>query len=87
MTDERGFFERMFTEDDGKPSFSRFFLGMTIGFANLWVTMLVFSKGLMPDLLGLAAYLGSIGTITYGYNQAKAAVQAVMTSKTETEKQ
>lgn len=61
-----------------KLSFTRVILGVTIMFANSWVTLLVIKKGLIPDLSGLALYLGAIGTVTFGFNQAKSAVETIV---------
>ena len=67
----------MFQEDDGAWSMSRVFLGMSIFYANNWITYLVIRNGTLPDLGGLSLFVAGIGTVTYGYNQIKQVVKAV----------
>lgn len=66
----------IFTEQDGKPSFSRIFLGLFILCAIAWVWYLIIKNNAMPDLGGLAGLLTAVGTVTYGYNQVKNIVAA-----------
>ena len=67
-----------------RGSSTRIILCTTIMFANLWVTLLVITKGSLPELGGLAVFLGAVGTVTLGFNQAGKAVDTIVTAKTET---
>lgn len=75
------FVARLFSEDDGKPSFSRIISAVTIGFALGWITFIVSINGSIPDLAGLSLFVGAVTAATYGVNKAADAVAGIRSSK------
>ena len=47
----------------------------------MWVSVIVFAKGILPDLAGLGIFLGAVGTVTYGYSLASSTTQAFAARK------
>lgn len=70
-------YEMLIDPANGKLSFTRVIVCITILFANAWVTIIVVSKGMIPELAGLSLFIGSVATVTYGYNKAAATIEAV----------
>jgi hypothetical protein len=64
------FWKGVFSEVDGTPSFSRVSTGLIVSFACGWVTAIVRHNHALPDLAGLALFVGTL----YGANVIKNAV-------------
>lgn len=58
-----------FSEDGGKPSFSRYVAGVIVGSTIFWVTYLVLTTHAMPDLAGPTLFMTSGASATYGANK------------------
>lgn len=59
------FLKGVFSEPDGTPSFSRIASGIIIACAIAWVTFIVLTKFVIPELSGLATLVGAL----YGANK------------------
>jgi len=57
----------VFTDDNGRPSFSRVGAGMALAFVCGWVSCVVRVTHALPDFGGAALFIGTL----YGINTAK----------------
>lgn len=73
------FLRGVFSEPDGTPSFSRISSAIVIICAIAWVTFVVVTKFVIPELAGLAALVGSL----YGANKIGNAIGGFMGKRTE----
>ncbi len=55
----------IFSEPNGPLSFSRVASGVVLVFAIIWVSYVVLTRYVIPDVVGLAGVLGAL----YGANQ------------------
>lgn len=62
-----GFMAGVFTDDNGRPSFSRIGTGMAIAFACGWITDIVRHTHALPDFGGVSLFIATL----YGLNTVK----------------
>lgn len=67
------FWRGLFSETDGKPSFSRIASGGLVVVSIGWITYLVLRNKVFPDFTGLSLFIG----ILYGLNKVAAAVETL----------
>ena len=68
------FFAGLFSEPgtECKPSFSRVLSALALLAGIVWVTRIVWTTGELPDLAGLALFVGAL----YGLNQARSVLSS-----------
>lgn len=65
-----GFIRGVFS-DNGAPSFSRVAAGFVVLMAGIWGTVIVLRTGTMPELGGLALFVGVLYGTNVGANAIK----------------
>lgn len=63
----------IFSESDGKASFTRIATAFLIAAAIVWVTRLVWVNHALPDFGGLTLFISTL----YGLNQAKSVASSI----------
>jgi hypothetical protein len=61
------FMAGVFTDDNGRPSFSRIGAGLALAFVCGWITEIVRHTHALPEFGGVALFIGTL----YGLNVAK----------------
>jgi len=74
-----GFAKSIFSEPDGKASFTRIATAFLILAALIWVTRLVWQNHALPDFGGLTLFI----TTLYGLNKAGALATTITENKPE----
>lgn len=67
---KKPFWQWVFCEPDGTPSFSRVGTAVLIGFAMGWVTSIVTKTHALPDFAGLSLFI----SVLYGANKFSTAL-------------
>jgi len=81
---ERPWIYGAISEPDGSASFTRIACSFVIGISTIWITVLVFKNGTLPDLGGVTLFDTGIVGILYGINKGAQVANSAVTGKETT---